>query len=144
MVSVWQNYLQSHLVGDPWSWVSLVLLLAAYPARLFHRNIELPSALIIISWVLMLLYCVNGVFQSFETTSSENQLWLHLNTMDYYSKTLIPATMKQMVLTLPFLLLQRLQLPPSETRLLLLFVGLAGLDVALLSTFPQHIWLNTT
>jgi len=140
---LFQEYLQHYLLGYAWSWAPVAVIIAAYPVRLHQERTEFPSALILISWILMFLFCSIELINSFDTVSSEFKFWFEFNTLDYYSTILIPSVCKQALLTLPFLLSEKLSLPVRRMKLLVCSIGILGIDMALLSTFPQHLYLWT-
>jgi len=92
-----------------------------------------------LSWILALLYCVNGVRGSFSTVSSERPDWFAQNTADYFRFILIPTSIKQVVLTLPFFVIPQLRLPAPEARILLVIAAFSIVDVALLSILPHRL-----
>lgn len=139
-VAAWQQDLRWYLAGEPWSWIPLLLLVASYPARLRLTGTEFATGLILASWLLASLYCLGGLQESFGTASSENPSWFADNTSAYRRLILIPTLIKQLGLTLPFLFLHPLRLPKSESRLVVIFIILASLDLVLLSTLPHSLF----
>jgi hypothetical protein len=139
MLFAWQHELQHQLAGEPSSWIPLLLLFLAYPARLYLRWAEWSGGLLMLSWILALLYCATGVSESFTTVSSERSDWLAQNAAYYYRFILIPTVIKQVVFTLPFFVVPQLRLPGREARILLVIAAFSMVDVALLSILPQRL-----
>lgn len=139
-VAAWQQDLRWYLAGEPWSWIPLLLFLVAYPARLRLTGTEFATGLILASWLLASLYCLGGLQESFGTVNSENPSWFADNTSAYRRLILIPALIKQLGFTLPFLILRPLRLSKSESRLVVIFIILASVDLILLSTLPQSLF----
>ena len=137
MVTLWINYLQSVLAGDTWAWIPLLVMFAAYTARVLCNTNEVSSGLVFISWALVFLYCLIRMVETFSTASSENSEWFRENTTHYYVFILIPAAIKQLIFTLPFLFHRKLRLSTDDTKLLLIFICVGGTDIFLLSTLPQ-------
>ena len=142
MITLWPNYTQYLFPGEPWAWIPLLILFAAYPARFFCNTIEVSSGLIFISWALVFLYCLISIGMTFSTASSENSEWFRQNTSDYYEFVLSTTAIRQVIFTLPFLFHRRLRLPKVETKSLLIFIGVGGTDIALLSTLPQLLLIH--
>ena len=76
---------------------------------------------------------------SFSTSSSEYTYWFEDNTLKYYSRIFVPALVKQVIITLPFFMVSRLEFSKRENRIFLLLVVGACLDLVILSTFPLYV-----